>query len=156
FDEIVYDLDTQQIVDFRLKPWADQFIILRAALYETEDDPDGGGTSSGASGQADAAARAVSPSSEAASEPTAPMGHIIPLAFISRGSLFFRQFSLDFLGQFRIFVPVELHPHDQEALNPRLELEALNPPRVEVDHHLLEDVLRHALAVFVVGHVPQP
>ena len=98
FEEIVYDLDTQQIVDFRLKPWADQFIILRAALYETEDDPGGGGTSSGASGQTDAAAPTISSSSEAASEPTAPMGHMIPLAFTSRGSFIFGQFCLNFLG----------------------------------------------------------
>ena len=33
FSYIVYDFDTQRIVDFRLKPWADQFITLRAALY---------------------------------------------------------------------------------------------------------------------------
>jgi DNA invertase Pin-like site-specific DNA recombinase len=36
FDSIVYDLDTQQIVDFKLKPWADQFLMLRAALYAEE------------------------------------------------------------------------------------------------------------------------
>ena len=30
FEEIVFDLDLQQIVDFRLKPWADQFLIVRA------------------------------------------------------------------------------------------------------------------------------
>ena len=34
FSDIVYDLDTQQIVDFRLKPWADRFVSLRATLYE--------------------------------------------------------------------------------------------------------------------------
>ena len=34
FDEIVYDLDLQEIVDFRLKPWADQFLIVRAAMCE--------------------------------------------------------------------------------------------------------------------------
>ena len=33
FSYIVYDLDTQRIVDFRLKPWADRFVTLRAALY---------------------------------------------------------------------------------------------------------------------------
>lgn len=33
FSYIVYNLDTQRIVDFRLKPWADRFITLRAALY---------------------------------------------------------------------------------------------------------------------------
>ncbi|MBE2267226.1 MAG: recombinase family protein [Anaerolinea sp.] len=38
FSYIVYDLDIQRIVDFRLKPWADRFVTLRAALYE---DPEG-------------------------------------------------------------------------------------------------------------------
>ena len=33
FESIVYDLDTQRIVDFRLKPWADQFLVVRASLY---------------------------------------------------------------------------------------------------------------------------
>jgi hypothetical protein len=38
FSEVVFDLDTQRIVNFRLKPWADQFIILRAALYDEENE----------------------------------------------------------------------------------------------------------------------
>jgi hypothetical protein len=33
FEYVVYDLDRQQIVDFRLKPWADRYLVLRAALY---------------------------------------------------------------------------------------------------------------------------
>ena len=37
FEEVIYDLDKQQIVDFRLKPWADQFLFLRIALYANED-----------------------------------------------------------------------------------------------------------------------
>ena len=36
FDFIVYNLDEQRIVDFRLKPWADRFLVLRAALYEDD------------------------------------------------------------------------------------------------------------------------
>lgn len=36
FDYITYDLRTRQIVDFRLKPWADQFLTLRAGLYAEE------------------------------------------------------------------------------------------------------------------------
>lgn len=32
FEYLVYDLDKQQIVDFRLKPWADQSLFLRIAL----------------------------------------------------------------------------------------------------------------------------
>ncbi len=39
FEYLVYDLDMRRIVDFRLKPWADRFLMLRAALYP---DPDGG------------------------------------------------------------------------------------------------------------------
>ena len=34
FTDIIYDLDVQRIVDFRLKPWADRWVTLRAALYE--------------------------------------------------------------------------------------------------------------------------
>ena len=46
FEEIVYDLERLEIVDFRLKPWADRFLILRAQLYD--DDPTGvGGEESG-------------------------------------------------------------------------------------------------------------
>jgi hypothetical protein len=37
FSYVVYNLDTQRIVDFRLKPWADRFITLRAALYDDAD-----------------------------------------------------------------------------------------------------------------------
>lgn len=36
FSYIVYDLDAQRITDFRLKPWADRFLILRGALYEQD------------------------------------------------------------------------------------------------------------------------
>jgi hypothetical protein len=35
FEYVEYDLDARRITDFRLKPWADKFLILRAALYET-------------------------------------------------------------------------------------------------------------------------
>ena len=38
FSYIVYDLDTRRIVDFRLKPWADRFITLRAALYSDDNE----------------------------------------------------------------------------------------------------------------------
>ncbi len=37
FSSVTYDLDRRCITDFRLKPWADRFIVLRAALYEHED-----------------------------------------------------------------------------------------------------------------------
>jgi hypothetical protein len=36
FSYIIYNLDQRRIVDFRLKPWADRFLVLRAALYEDE------------------------------------------------------------------------------------------------------------------------
>ncbi len=36
FSYIVYNLDTRRIVDFRLKPWADRFLVLRSALYEDD------------------------------------------------------------------------------------------------------------------------
>jgi hypothetical protein len=43
FQYLVFDLDKQQIVDFRLHPWADQYLILRADLYEEADtDTDNG------------------------------------------------------------------------------------------------------------------
>jgi DNA invertase Pin-like site-specific DNA recombinase len=37
FDHLVYDLDQRQIVDFRLKSWADRYMVLRAALYQGEN-----------------------------------------------------------------------------------------------------------------------
>ncbi len=36
FEEVVVDLDTRRIVSFKLKPWADRFLVLRMALYEEE------------------------------------------------------------------------------------------------------------------------
>ncbi len=33
FDEVVYDLDTRRITDFKLKAWAEPFLQMRAALY---------------------------------------------------------------------------------------------------------------------------
>jgi hypothetical protein len=36
FEYLVYDLDLRQIVDFRLKPWADRYLVLRAALYRSD------------------------------------------------------------------------------------------------------------------------
>jgi hypothetical protein len=37
FTYVAFDLDTRQITNFRLKPWADRFLVLRAALYENEN-----------------------------------------------------------------------------------------------------------------------
>jgi hypothetical protein len=34
---LVFDLDKQQIVDFRLHPWADQLLMLRTELYDDGD-----------------------------------------------------------------------------------------------------------------------
>jgi DNA invertase Pin-like site-specific DNA recombinase len=36
FDEITYDMTNQRIVDFRIKAWAEPFLIMRAALHEDE------------------------------------------------------------------------------------------------------------------------
>jgi len=38
FEYIVFDLDEQQITDFRLKPWADRFLVLSAELHKKDDD----------------------------------------------------------------------------------------------------------------------
>ena len=37
FSYIAFDLDTHRITDFRMKSWADQFIVLRSALYGADD-----------------------------------------------------------------------------------------------------------------------
>ncbi len=34
FEYVVYNLDQRRIVDFRLKPWAERFMVLRAKLYK--------------------------------------------------------------------------------------------------------------------------
>jgi hypothetical protein len=36
FDEIVYDMDRRRIIDFKVKQWAEPFLILRAALYNDQ------------------------------------------------------------------------------------------------------------------------
>lgn len=36
FSEIVFDLDTRRIVSYKLKPWADDFLMLRMELYYDE------------------------------------------------------------------------------------------------------------------------
>jgi len=36
FTEIVFDLDTRRIVSYKLKPWADDFLMLRMELYYNE------------------------------------------------------------------------------------------------------------------------
>ncbi len=36
FEYLVYDLDAQQIVDFRLKAWADRYLVLRTDLYDDD------------------------------------------------------------------------------------------------------------------------
>jgi hypothetical protein len=38
FSYIVYDLDMRRIVDFRLKPWADRFLILPAERHNDEGE----------------------------------------------------------------------------------------------------------------------
>jgi hypothetical protein len=34
FERIVFDLDTQRIVDFRLKSWVEKYFVLRVDDYE--------------------------------------------------------------------------------------------------------------------------
>ncbi len=36
FEYLIYDLDTRRIVAFRLKAWAERFLVVRAALYEAD------------------------------------------------------------------------------------------------------------------------
>jgi hypothetical protein len=36
FAELVFDLDTRRIVSYKLKPWADEFVMLRMELYYQE------------------------------------------------------------------------------------------------------------------------
>lgn len=38
FTEIVYDLDSRRIVDFKMKPWAERYLMLRASLYEDTEN----------------------------------------------------------------------------------------------------------------------
>ncbi len=38
FTEVIYNLDTRRIVDFKLKPWAERYMMLRASLYPSDDD----------------------------------------------------------------------------------------------------------------------
>ena len=38
FEEIVVNVDTRRITSFKLQSWAEQFLILRASLYEAEKE----------------------------------------------------------------------------------------------------------------------
>lgn len=48
---IEYDLDAHRITDFRLKPWASTFLVLRSALYEIESFQQAEGRSENQSGE---------------------------------------------------------------------------------------------------------
>jgi len=37
FEYVIYDLDEKRITGFKLKPWADRFLVLRASLYNEEN-----------------------------------------------------------------------------------------------------------------------
>lgn len=69
FEYVVYDLDKQRIVDFRLKGWADRFLVLGAALYD--DDEGTGGDGDEAHDE-----ETVVLANVAASDQKAPMGHL--------------------------------------------------------------------------------
>jgi len=36
FEKVIFDLDQQQIVEFKLKAWADRFLVMRHAMHEIE------------------------------------------------------------------------------------------------------------------------
>lgn len=38
FDHLVFDMDRGQIVDFRLKPWAEQFLTVRVEMLRADDN----------------------------------------------------------------------------------------------------------------------
>jgi hypothetical protein len=38
FEYLVYDLDAQRLIDFKLKSWAKQCVVFRAAVSEEEVD----------------------------------------------------------------------------------------------------------------------
>jgi hypothetical protein len=53
FEYLVYDLDKQQIVDFKLKPWIELLMQLKIALRDDDTDslsPDSGSTTTGKQG----------------------------------------------------------------------------------------------------------
>src|SRR5262249_23773606 len=56
FEDVFYDLDARRIIDFRLKPWADKFLNLRAALYANES---GAGNSTALDGKGSFKGRTV-------------------------------------------------------------------------------------------------
>lgn len=39
FEAIIFDLDTHRILGFKLKPWADRFLVVRAAMVQNENAP---------------------------------------------------------------------------------------------------------------------
>ena len=38
FEELIYDLDQKRIVSFRLREWAEQFLIIRGQLQENGNE----------------------------------------------------------------------------------------------------------------------
>jgi hypothetical protein len=71
FSYVVYDLDIRRIVDFRLKPWADRFLVLYSVLYE-DDETSENGSPSGIKPQAeDVAPEGFQPTSGASPQTAA-------------------------------------------------------------------------------------
>lgn len=88
FEYLVYDLDTRRIVDFRLKAWADRFLVLRAALYEDGGQDESGGEDTDFEGNLKHS-QAAMPNSEAGCKVKAPMGHSCTSAHLdNRRALF--------------------------------------------------------------------
>lgn len=48
----MFDLDIRRITDFKLKPWADRFLTIRATLYEYDNDGDSGDSGANSGGNA--------------------------------------------------------------------------------------------------------
>jgi DNA invertase Pin-like site-specific DNA recombinase len=44
FTEVVFDLNIRRVVGFKLKPWADRFVVLRAGVYDLENGSRGEGS----------------------------------------------------------------------------------------------------------------
>jgi DNA invertase Pin-like site-specific DNA recombinase len=135
FTQLTFDLDTQRIVDFRLKPWADRFLTLRATLCD-EDDTSGG--TSGGTGEL--------------SEAKGMLLAEIPYGAQNARLLERRAFLVFALSVILGFI--QCSPQDQETACPRFERKANNPLLVKVVHKLFKQHSRRLLTVFVLARVP--
>jgi len=77
FEWVEYDLDARRITNFRLKSWADRFIILRGALYE-EDKRDDLGDDSDDDGSPSEGKKELAPPSQEVKQAVPHRGLEIP------------------------------------------------------------------------------